>query len=261
MNTSGFRFVRYVAGLVLLVVAWPSHAGLSVGGNTGNFGHDPITGFIYDELRSSLQTHFPGTSFTSLSALTGDLSSFDVLVLNGYKSTPLTTAEQTALYNYVVNGGNLIYVGEGAELPNDTFTQPFGITMVADAVATTATYTNLSHPFLTGPFGVPVDPPTGSNAANVSVLGPAVTLATWNGGGVAIAAFDRNTLAPGAGFGLFFTDLSMFNVGRYPNEVDPVILNALSLPEPTGLTCLVGLGLGLLGQRYRRIKLANDVKA
>jgi hypothetical protein len=252
MKLLGPQFVRCLAGLVLLGITWPSHAGFSVGGNTGNFGHDPVTGFIYDELRTSLQTNFPGTSFTSFSALTGDLSSFDVLVLNGYKSTPLTTAEQTAVYNYVLQGGNVIYVGEGAELPNDTFTQPFGITMVADAVATTATYTNLSHPFLTGPFGTPVDPPTGSNAAKVSVLGPSVALATWNGGGIAISAFDRNVLAPGAGFGLFFTDLSMFNVGRYPNEVDPVILNALALPEPGGMACLVSVGLSLLGRRFRR---------
>lgn len=243
-------------GLVFLFTPLSANAGIAVGGNAGAAGYAPMSGTIYGDLRDAIETQFSSSTFTTLTTLTGNLSSYDLLVLNRFQSTPLTAAEQTAVYNYVLQGGNLVYVGDAAELPNDSYTEPFGIMMVPDPAVPTglffADYTNPTHPYLTGPFLAPIARPSGGAAAKVSVLGPSVELAKWAGGGVAISAFEANTLGPGAGFGLFFTDVNMFTLGRYSDEVGPVVANALAaIPEPAGLSSLVGV-LGLLGLRSRK---------
>jgi hypothetical protein len=234
----------------------PTHGGgLKVGGNTATDGYDPVTGFIYSEVRSSLSADFPGTTFVSLANLTGDLSNLDLIILNRFKANDLQLAEQTAIRNYVINGGHLLYVGEASGgVSNDSFTMPFGIGISPDPSTDTslafATYSNPSHPFMNGAFGMPSAPPSGSFAAQVATLGPSVELARWNGGGgVAISAFSQDALAPGAGFGLFLTDVNMVTPGRYSNEVGPVVSNALSVPEPSTGRVLV---LGALAWLVRR---------
>jgi hypothetical protein len=116
-----------------------------------------------------------------------------------------------------------------------------------------ATYTNAGHPFLNGPFGAPQNPPSGSFAAQVTVLGPSVELARWNGGGVAISAFDRKALGLGSGFGIFVTDVNMMTPGRYSNEVGPMLSNALAVPEPCTAMCLTLGGLTCVGRRRARM--------
>lgn len=230
-------------------------AAVAVGGNTATGGYDPATGANYSELRSTLQSDFPGSTFATVPLTTVGLIAVDLLVLNRFNSPNLTPEEQTAVYDFVVQGGNVVYVGEAAGgFPNDTYTLPFSVTMIDDpstvVAQATATYTNPTHPFLTGPFGAPSSPPTGATSAQVSVLGSSVELAKWDGGGVAISAIDHGVIAPGAGFVLFFTDFSMFNIGRYQSEVGPVISNALAAPEPG--TLLIGPVLMTYGLLRRR---------
>lgn len=237
------KFVSILACAVALTLAWPTPANadaLKIGGNTATDGFDPITSTVYSELRSTLTTDFPGTTFHSLSALSGDLSSFDLIILNRFKSNDLLPAEQAAVVNYVTQGGNVLYVGEaGGGVSNDTFTLPFGVAMTpdptTDVTLAVANYTNSGHPFLNGSFGAPFAQPSGSFAAQVSTLGPTVELARWTGGGVAISAFNRNAIAPGSGFGLFLTDVNMITPFRYSQEVGAVLSNALSVPEPSAL--------------------------
>jgi hypothetical protein len=230
---------------------------LTIAGNTTGDSFDPILGGNFAEMRSTLTTNFPGTTFTSLPTLTLSLGSYDLIVLTRFNAQSLQTAEQTAIRNYVLGGGNLLYVGEAfAGVSNDTFTLPFGIAMVPDTTTNIplafATYTNPTHPFLNGPFGAPPNPPSGSVAAQITTLGPTVEMARWNGGGVAISAFDRNTIGPGAGFGIFLTDVNMMTPGRYAPEVDPMVSNALATPEPSTVVCLAFGALACLGRHRSR---------
>ena len=227
---------------------------LSIGGNSA------VSGVLYGEVRSTLTTEFPGTTFTSLGALTGNLSGFDLIILDRVSAQPLLPAEQTNLHDFVMHGGNLLYVGDAINgLSNDSFTLPFGIAMTPDPTTDIsiayATYTNPGYPFMTGPFAAPTNPPSGSFAAQITTLGPSVELARWNGGGVAISAFAPNTLGPGAGFGLFLTDLNMVTPTRYSPEVGGVLANALALPEPSSLTfLLVGAAVCLHSGRFLRVR-------
>ncbi len=226
---------------------------LTIAGNIAGSSYEPASGVIYSEMRSRLTEDFPGTTFVTLAALTGNLSGFDLLVLNRFASQALTLAEQTNLHSYVLNGGNLLYVGEDTGLSNDSFTNPFGIAMAPDPTTDIAiafaTYTNLGSPFLTGPFGAPSNPPSGSDAAKIITLGPSVELARWNGGGTAISAFGPNTLSAGAGFGVFVTDANMMTPARYSLELGDVLSNALLLPEPSSLACLLLGAAGCFGRR------------
>lgn len=228
------RILWCVLALGLWCLAGPLRAqGLMVGGNTAGFGFDPITGVLYSEVRSRLGNDFPGTTFVSLPVLSGSLSGFDLIILNRFASPALLPAEQASLVAYVQSGGNILYVGEDADLSNDTFTLPFGIAMTPDPATDIplayGTYTNPAHPFLTGPFGAPPRPPSGSNASQIATLGPSAELARWDGGGIAISAFLPDTFAPGAGFGLFVTDVNMITPGRYSGELGTVLSNALAL--------------------------------
>ena len=247
-----FSFSQFLRGAVVLtaVLAACSVQGrsLRVAGNTATDDFDPVSGYIYLGLRTRLQTDFPGTTFTSLPALTGELSRYDLVILNRFSSRDLMATEQAAIRDYVLHGGNLLYVGEAIGSSNDTFTGPFGISMMAEPATNASiaygTYTNPGHSYLLGPFGAPSKRPSGSFAAQVSMLGPSVELARWNGGGVAISAFERGALGPGAGFGLFLSDVNMVTPARYSGEVGPVISNALStLPEiQPNLSISVGSG-------------------
>lgn len=248
--------------VLLLALVMPARPvlgrSLSIGGNTAVSGYDPVTGVVYLELRSTLTTEFPGTTFTSLPSLAVNLSGFDLLVLNRFDSPDLMPSEQAAILSYVRNGGNLLYVGEATagtvgSISNDTFTVPFGISMTPDPATNISlafgTYTNTDHPCLNGPFGAPPDSPSGSSAAQVTRLGLSVELARWNGGGVSISALSRNALVQGSGFGLFATDINMMTPNRYATEFGSVLANALVLPEPGSvIELLFGLA-GIVGTR------------
>ena len=80
-------------------------------------------------------------------------------------------------------------------------------------------------------------------------------MARWTGGGIAISAFDRNTIGPGAGFGIFLTDVNMMTLNRYLTEVGPVVSNALAIPEPASAACLA-LGALACSLRRRRCRRA-----
>jgi len=225
---------------LVLALVWPAGAlqaqALVIGGNTAGSAFDPIAGIIYLEVREKLKNDFPGTTFVSLPVLSGNLSGFDLIILNRFASNALLPAEQASIRDYVLSGGNVLYVGEDVGLSNDTFTLPFGISMTPDPSThidiAYGTYTNPGHPFLNGRFGAPSSPPSGSISAHIATLGPSVELARWDGGGIAISAFGRDTLAPGAGFGIFVTDVNMMTPGRYSEEVGDVLSNALALGFP-----------------------------
>ncbi|MEO6742775.1 MAG: PEP-CTERM sorting domain-containing protein [Chthoniobacteraceae bacterium] len=261
MKTNAPPFLPLLA--LVLAFFWPaspSHGrALSIGGNKTNDSFDPVSGTNFLELRTSLTGTFPGTAFTSLATLTGSLTGFDLIILTRFNAQDLQATEQTAIRNYVLTGGNLLFIGEAfGGLSNDTFTLPFGIAMSPDATTNIplalASYTNPGHPFLNGPFGAPPGQPSGSTAAQVTTLGPSVEMARWsNGGGIAISAFDRKALAPAAGFGIFLTDVNMVTPNRYSNEVGPMISNALTLPEPSTVACLALGALACLGRRRSRV--------
>jgi hypothetical protein len=217
---------------------------------------DPVTGHYFHAMRTDIATTFAGSTFTSLPDLTGDLTGYDLIVACGFNDPGLTAAEQINLANFVTGGGHYFYVGEGMVTPDNTsFVAPVGMAMVpdpsTDEALLFAPWTNPTHPFLNGPFGQATTPPnsvSGSVAAMVTTLGPATELARWSpsagAGGIAVAAVERNVLAPGAGFVLVSTDVNMIGA-RWDTELGIPFMNALyqAVPEPAGASSLLLLAM------------------
>jgi hypothetical protein len=264
------RILEFGFVLIVAVATTASAAPVHVGGmqsGTGVF--DPVTGQFFEEMRNDITAAFPGSTFTSVVELSGDLSGYDLIVASGFNDPGLTSAEQTNLGNFVLGGGHYFYVGEGVSTPNNTsFVAPVGMTMAPDPTTgdpnVFAPWTNPTHPFLNGPFGQATTPPgsvSGSGAAMVTTLGLALELARWNpstgNGGIAVAAITRDALAPGSGFVVVGTDVNMISPSRWGTELGIPLMNALYLsqqpiPEPSsaaGLALLAMIKIARFGSR------------
>jgi hypothetical protein len=251
------------------LVASHAQAGLTVG--TFNYVRNGLANFengvLSTQARASLLANFPGSSITATDTLTPEfLSGIDVLFLvsaqyDGVGITPLSAAEKTAVYNFVLGGGGAIMLAEDyADHPSaQSLVDPFGVTIDDDGVGGLQACTIPSHPTFDGPFGVqPFFAVYGSGA--FTNLGPyATSLSEEQTTGLPVmASIESGVLGPGSGRVLMFGDVSAFADpivdGGYFSQGETLFLNSIAFvaaPEP-GSIALAGLGLlalGLVGRR------------
>jgi hypothetical protein len=203
--------------------------------------------------RDLIEVIAPSAVFTSTSELTpAYLSTIDVLLLaanTGSTTTisPLSAAEQTAMFNFVAGGGNLGVLterepqgGPGGDASRESLLDPFGMDTSGDYLAPAATFTNPNHPVADGPFGA-ITQFAIDAAGGYTDLGPyATALATEDFTDVPVlAVIERNVIAPGSGRALFLADghtdaFAAFNFGElWGNGY------AYLVPEPSSATLAI----------------------
>lgn len=192
-------------------------------------------------------------SFVSAPELTPEfLSTVDVLVMpSNFTSssavTPLSPAEQAAMFNFVVGGGSLILAMENIELSptadvtHESFLDPFGmsITGVVPGV-TLANALEPDHPIFAGDFGLFPSYET-SRTGWLDELGPyarPLAESTINQE-IVMAIIDRHVIAPGSGRVLITADTQLWE--RDINLTSNMVVYMASVPEPGTL------GAGALG--------------
>lgn len=204
--------------------------------------------------RAIIQTVSPGAALTSTDTLTpAYLATVDSLFLGAAADTdvvvtPLSPAEQTALFNFVVGGGTVgivvenAWVGvgiDGGDASFESFLDPFGLDVAGRSNATNATVTNFGHPVTNGPYGAITQFAT-SFSGWFDNLGPyAQSLAVDDQSGLPVlAVIESGAIVPTSGRVWFIAD------GH--GVVVPSILNAtvllensvdylLPIPEPSSL--------------------------
>lgn len=188
------------------------------------------TGDFFDTARALISTNFPGATLTSVNALSDTaLANVDLLVLptgvaNGNPITPLTQAEQDALFDFVSAGGAALIMpdndsfgtGGGSTIPdpatiaaNASLIDPFGMAVTgtlpqfASAVITAPT-----HPVMDGPAGI-VTSVSQVFPGMITNPGPfANTLAEQPGFGVTMAEIPEDAISAGSGPVLVISDFN-----------------------------------------------------
>lgn len=216
-------------------------------------------------LRTGLSNTFPGTTSTGSSTLTaGYLANVDLLVVTAAYSdsqpiTPLSPAEQTALMNFVLGGGNALILGERSDfspLVNPTLVNPFGPNINGTTMLNPqAVVSNpLSAPFTAGPFGVVTTLST-ANPGWFDSLGGAIPVATLTLNNMPVLAyFPENALGPGSGRVVISADSDIYT------QNTTLIFNTFQyltqpVPEPSTLA-IGGIGLTLFSWVALRRKRA-----
>ncbi len=264
------RALVVVAGFTLYISASPAWAII-----LGTFGAPRVTdasiatGSMTSMLRNSLYSNFPGSTIVTSPTLTpAFLSGIDVLAIASDKTpyggiTPLSASEQSALVDYVLNGGSALLIAEG--IPNfaaaaQSMISPFGLTMADDGLSgyTAALPVDPNHPIFSGPFGVQnyveflagvVFPDLGPYATALANLPQT--------GQTAVAIIERHAMGPHSGAVVIVGDANFLENSEYFGGLFPVhehfYLNTLAylaaVPEPsTWALALVGLA-ALIGMR------------
>jgi len=256
---------RTLLVIVLLIQAAAAHA-IQVGGfDLGRGGpYSMSDGAFTAPLRGLLSSNFAGTNFSGNGTLTpGYLSGVDLLVVtaaynDSQEIVPLSVAEQTALYDYVRNGGNALILGERSNfspLTNPTLLGPFGLT-ITGATLTDPNATVIdpsSAPFTAGPFGV-VTTLTTTNPGWFGDVGPAITVALLDSNSQPVLAYaPENTFGSGSGRVIFSADSDMYtqNLTLILNSFEYL---SVQVPEPSSLVLTVfGVcAAGVVGATNRR---------
>lgn len=248
----------------LMISAASQGAALVVGGfSTARAGTSSISqGPVTEELRSAIVNAFPGSTFVGVDTLTSSaLSTVNLLIVGAPTLTPpvlsLSSAEQTALLNFVRSGGGaLIYFDNdtyapGADAANETFLDPFGIDSTGRVPsAGNATSIAPAHPVMNGPFGMVTSFATNFGGW-VENLGPSTALAQYDANGQpAIAAIAPGALAPGSGGVVLIGDADSLVdsadgglFGMADNQ--KLLLNSVSfvIPEASTISLLVWAAL------------------
>ena len=164
----------------------------------------------------------------------------DVAVIHvlkdGTQMTPLSTAEQTALNNFVLGGGGAVLVAEtsdeGWSAVDSSVLGPFGASSNWGTNASvTGTITNTTHAVTSGPFGTVTSfwynkyghLRLGSTG---TMLGTAPGITSPYG---AIGANDPGTLGVGSGGVVYFTDTSpLTSPGGASGSNGMLLLNSLA---------------------------------
>ena len=251
-------------------------AALVVGGfSTTRVGDSSLSvGPFAEELRTALRDDYPGTTFVGVDTLdASSLNGVNYLIVGAPTfTTPvfLSSAEQTALRNYIMGGGaalifidNDTYAGVPAsDDSNETFLDPFGMDSVGRVPSrSNATANAPTHPVIDGPAGTVLSLATNFGGWFEN-LGPnATSLALYDANGeAAVAAIAPGALGPSSGGVVFIGDAdalvdsgdgglfgSADNTTFFRNAV------AYSIPEPSigGLWMGAAILLGL-SQRARR---------
>jgi hypothetical protein len=238
-----------------------------------------VNGTSTTQVRSAIQTSFPGVQISGTGTLTSAyLSGIDVLLIEvGAGSFSYTTAlsapEQSALTTFVQSGkGVLIFTDNDAaagqptsSTVNNSYLSPFGLhaTGTVNNGSANATVTSPgTSPVTNGPFGT-VPNFTTNFPGWFDNLGTATSLATLDANGQsALADLIGGGFGAGSGPVVFFSDSSILADGVITTNSQDLVLNAISfvspVPEPSSLL-LLGCGVAgamSYGMRKRRAAMA-----
>jgi hypothetical protein len=228
-------------------------------------------------LANDISTAFPGTTFEFANTLTpSSLSGANVAILGVATSdfsaiTPLSASEQSALQNFVLNGGTAIIFtdndsfGPNAPAANASLLSPFGVTATGTLNGTQlAPITNSTGP-LTGPF-TPINEFQGDYTGFFSDTNGGQVLASWAPGEPAIDYFAPTFFGPHSGAVVLFADsdamvagdsLTTTNLNLVLNAIDTYTIAPpppTAIPEPSTWAMMVlgFVGLGFAGYRVSR---------
>lgn len=214
---------------------------ITIGGfNTargGTYGFQ--SGSNYVSARTALAENLPRVSYAEFGELTSEnLKNVDVVILgpavnNSQPIVPLSNSEKNSLLDFVKAGHCAILFSEHANFAPEasrSLVSTFGLDFIGElggvlpVTVPAPTISNITD----GPFGL-VASFLQNRAGGFNKLGPyAKTLAT-NVAGAALAVIDADTIAPGSGRVILFSDGNMFDeLGtNFPaNKV--LFLNAVS---------------------------------
>jgi len=263
--------------LCTMVTSVASHgAALVVGGfSTTRVGDSSLSvGPFAEELRSAIQTDYPGTTFVGVDTLSANsLSNLDYLIVGAPTFTSpvfLSSAEQTALHNYVLGGGAaLIFIDNDtyAGVPtsddsNETFLDPFGIDSIGRVPSrSNATSSAPAHPVMNGPAGTVVSFATnfGGWFENLGPNGTALAQYDANGQ-TAIAAIAPGALGPGSGGVVFIGDADalvdsadggLFGIADNATLLRNAVAYSIPIPEPSTIPLLFAAAATLSPRRRR----------
>ncbi|APZ93100.1 putative Ig domain-containing protein [Fuerstiella marisgermanici] len=181
------------------------------------------TGTELEDLRDDLSASFPNGTLIGTSRL-GDefLSGVDVLALHAAASgfteiSPLTAAEQTALFNFVRDGGSAILLpdndGDFAAF-SDSILAPFGMdTSGVISFLNRADITAPEHPIFKGPFGEVTGFDTWFPSQIVNFGAYATSVAALSGNRSVGAVIEPGAIAEGSGGVVVFSD----TISGYPD--------------------------------------------
>jgi hypothetical protein len=223
--------------------------------------------------RALLQSNFPGLTFAGSSTLTpGFFAGVNLAFLtsafsNSVAVAPLSAAEQTALLNFVLAGGNAIISIDNfnqsssppADATHESLLDPFGLDADGDLFnfsPVVGMFVNAAHPIANGPFGAAANYLM-NRPGYFSSLGPyAQPIIVDPFGNVVMAVIERGALGPGTGSVVFNADNSVLDPALAANNL-PTVLNAFAfsmpVPEPTSaVLALAGATVLTLARRRRR---------
>lgn len=237
-------------------------------------------GVLAEDMRASLASHFPGSSFSTAPSLTSSfLSKVNILAITSAKDgtlpiTALSSSEQTALLSFVKAGGSAFLIAEGYSpyIPAaQSMVGPFGLTIADDGLTGVlhSTPTALTHPVIHGPFGDVTDIYDYGSGVFTNLGLYAHSLAKMDAKNLPVlAAIEKNALGPGSGRVVLMTDASPFaddaDEGAFSLH-ETLFLNTiqyLATPEPSGLA-LAGIagGVGALLTGVRTMRRSRRSRA
>jgi hypothetical protein len=189
----------------------------------------------------------PEVTYSSTSTLTSAyLSTVNTMVIGdgfdvSHTISALSPAEQSALFQFVSGGGNLLVLTENSnyDLANGAASRasligPFGLATTGWIVNDTAQIVaSPTHPIALGPGG-PLTHFDLHNTGWLTSLGPyAHTIAIETATSMPVmAAIERGAISPTSGRAVFLTDSSVFDNGFVFGPVLAANLVGYLIPEP-----------------------------
>jgi hypothetical protein len=216
-------------------------------------------------LANDIITAIPGTTFSFSNTLTPSFLAGVNAVILGVATTessaitPLTSSEQTALHNFVLNGGTAVMYTDNATydanapVVSASFLTPFGLTATGTLLPpANPAILNPSGP-LTHPF-TPVTDFTTLDAGFYNNTGTGTVLAQFAPGEAAIDYFAPGTLGLHSGTAVFFSDSNTLSNDTLTTSNLNLLLNALptAVPEPSPWSMIAVGGVALVGIMLRK---------
>ncbi len=245
--------MKYLRIAPALLVAASCSGGLSiVGFNASRGGGFSLAdGWLITQLRSAVQSAFPGVLIGSIGELSDPpLAASRVTVLMSTKTgvvaiSPLAAAEQKSLLASVVAGrgavlfsDNETFAGGASQPANLSLLASFGVTSegTGDPWQRGATVSNpASSPVTNGKFGRISSFSVGWTGWFANTGGGNVLATANDNGKPVLLGFPRGSFGPGSGAVVIFADCTMTADGFLTSENQNLILNALAYAA--GMTC------------------------